>query len=156
MGGCGNGVVGEQRGGGRGQRLGCPVEATPEADPTIWVHRSIFLHEHKQEVEQGGSYFHFFRYKLLANGQRGQQKKDATPSSAPMSLSQRLGEMLFEGGALEIPHIFLAPFCLWALRWRSHAWTLQRALSLSFYSKKEVDPSREPKEFRGCFLISKT
>lgn len=41
------------------QRLGCPVEATPEADPTIWVHRSIFLHEHKQEVEQGGSYFHF-------------------------------------------------------------------------------------------------
>lgn len=36
----------------------------------------------------------------------GQEKKAATPSSAPKELSQRLGEMLFEGGALEIPHIF--------------------------------------------------
>lgn len=36
----------------------------------------------------------------------GQEKKAATPSSAPMKLSQRLGEMLFEGGALEIPCIF--------------------------------------------------
>ena len=39
----------------------------------------------------------------------GQEKKAATLSSAPVELSQRLGEMLFEGGALDIPRI-LWPF----------------------------------------------
>lgn len=103
-----NGVVGEQKGGGGEAGLGCPVEATPEADPTIWVHRSIFLHEHKQEVEQGGSYFHFSSdTSFFSEWAAGQQKKmPPHPPSAHGAEPERLGEMLFEGGALEIPHIF--------------------------------------------------
>lgn len=49
------------------------------------------------------------RYKLLSSGQQARpdpEKKAPCASAVPSELSQRVGEMPFEGVSLEIPHIF--------------------------------------------------
>ena len=65
-----------------------------------------------------------------------------------MELSQRLGEMLFEGGALEIPHIFW-PFV--SGHWDGDpCLTLKRALSHFFAFKRKI-LAESPKNLMAVF-----
>lgn len=110
MGCCGNGVVGEQRSGGgdseRGRDRAAQWKPLPRPIlPSAFTEVSSYMSTSRRLSREVPNFISP-QIQAFSEWAAGQQKKDATPSSAPMELSQRLGEMLFEGGALEIPRIF--------------------------------------------------
>ena len=66
------------------------------------------------------------------SGQPARRRKLPFPWGAPLELSQRVGEMLLEGGALEIPHIF------WPLSLGIEMEIRVRVPSLSFAFKRKI------------------
>lgn len=65
------------------QTLVCPVEATPQAHPTIWVHRGIFLQEH--ENRRLSREIHNFlspQIQAFSEWAAGQEEKAAIPISS--------------------------------------------------------------------------